>query len=207
MQTKGYFSLLWCLWIFAGFQLIFLSEAPASVGSFPHSGNENLNDRPDQVEMIVFIDFYSDDSYRFEQEVLSSLQKRYGNQIRVKTVGLLGGREESEKLIPIYYAARNLGKGDEMKRHIFKTLYETLKGRESITLQEFIQEMGLDPQQVFEMAQSTPIQKEFRAGLVMGQRYGIKKTPGILLNGTWVEDWSLNNLTTLIEAALPSHLY
>ncbi|MFI5304908.1 MAG: DsbA family protein [Nitrospiria bacterium] len=206
MHTKGFFKPLWSLLVLAPIELIFLTKAMASNGNLLVPGDEYLKHLPGSVEVVVFIDFYSDDCYRFEKDVLSPLQKRYGNQVLIKTVGLLGSRQESEKLIPIYYAARNLGKGDEMRRHIFKTTYETLKGQESITLPKLIQGIGLDPGVVIEMARSSLIQEEFRAGLVMGKRFGIKKTPGVLLNGTLLEDWSLNNLSTQIEAALPSHI-
>ena len=181
MRTNKLFRPLWSLLVLVVIGWVLLTEALASNGTPPDSKNELLNSLPESVEMTVFIDFFSDDSYRFEQDILPSLQNKYGNKIIVKTVGLLGSRPESEKLIPIYYATRNLGKGDEMRRHIFKTLYDTLKGEEHITLHELIEGIGLDPGNVIEMAKSSPIQEEFRAGLVMGKMFGIKKTPGVLL--------------------------
>lgn len=188
---------------------LFLSTIPLIVraktpeGKYVTLDSESESHPPGQVEMTLFIDFFCPHCHHFEQEILPALRKKYGAKLAIQTVGLPVVREESKEMITLYLAVRRLGKGEEFKDLLFKTIHDpSAKGKE-IRVADLIESIGLDPKAVMKVLESGLPKKEAEEGIALGKRVGVRGTPAVVINGRYrVDEASLSNLTTMIDSLI-----
>lgn len=188
---------------------LFLSTIPLIVraktpeGKYVTLDSESESHPPGQVEMTLFIDFFCPHCHHFEQEILAALRKKYGEKLAIRTVGLPVVRKESKEMITLYLAVRRLGREEEFKDILFKTIHDASTEEKAVRVADLIQSVGLATEEVLKVLRSGLPEKEAEEGIVLGKRLGIKGTPGVVINGKYrVDDSSLSNLTTMIDSLI-----
>ena len=104
----------------------------------------------------------------------------------------------------MYEQAKAMGKGDEMKRVLFRIIHKDKIGIIDRTIRELlIREVGLDPA-AFEagLASAKPA-RAFEEGRKWGDRIKVQQTPTVLLDGNIkVEQIDPDNLKLVIQSIL-----
>jgi thiol:disulfide interchange protein DsbA len=104
----------------------------------------------------------------------------------------------------MYEQAKSMGKGNEMKRAIFRTIHQDrVHIFDRLIREKLAKEVGLDPV-AFEagLASGKPA-RAFEEGRKWGERIKVQQTPTILLDGNIkVEQIDPENLKTIIRSIL-----
>jgi thiol:disulfide interchange protein DsbA len=105
----------------------------------------------------------------------------------------------------MYEQAKIMGKGNEMKKVLFRTIHQDrITGVLDRTLREaLIKEVGLDPKAFEEgMASGRPA-KAFEDGRKWGERIKVQQTPTVLIDGNIkVENIDPENIKLIIRSIL-----
>jgi len=105
----------------------------------------------------------------------------------------------------MYEQAKLMGKGNEMKAVLFRTIHkDKVTGMLDRSLREFlIKEVGLDPKGFEEgMASGKPV-KIFEEGRKWGERIKVQYTPTVLIDGNIkAESTDPENLKLIIQSIL-----
>jgi thiol:disulfide interchange protein DsbA len=105
----------------------------------------------------------------------------------------------------MYEQAKMMGKGDEMKKVLFRTIHQDkVTGVLDRSLREvLIREVGLDPKAFEEGMASGKPAKVFEDGRKWGERIKVQQTPTVLLDGNIkVENIDPENLKVIIGSIL-----
>ncbi len=159
---------------------------------------------PGKVKLVEFADFYCPHCHRFEMEAIPILKQEFGDRLEVTMVGfpVITGRLPTP--FEMYEQAKIMGKGDDMKRVLFRTIH-----RDKVTLlykelrESLCKEVGLDPV-AFEagLASGKPL-KAVDQGKEWGTKVNVQQTPTVLLDGhIKVEAIDPDNLKTIIHSIL-----
>ncbi len=151
---------------------------------------ELLKDEPSthqrgKVKIIEFADFYCPHCHHFDETGLPLLVKEFGNKIEVTMVGFPVIQGKLPTAFDMYEQAKTMGKGDEMKTVLFRTIHKDKFGgvldRSIRSL--LIREVGLDVA-AFEagIASGKPA-RAFEEGRRWGERIKVSSTPSLLLDG------------------------
>ncbi|MEW6543457.1 MAG: thioredoxin domain-containing protein [Nitrospirota bacterium] len=161
---------------------------------------------PGKVKLTEFADFYCPHCHRFEQEALPILKKEFGNRLEVTMVGFPVIPGKLPTAFEMYEQAKTMGKGDEMKRVLFRTIHrDKIHLLDRMVREALIKEVGLDVA-AFEagLATGKPL-RALDAGKDWGVRINVQQTPTILLDGhIKVEQIDPDNLKTVIQSILAS---
>jgi thiol:disulfide interchange protein DsbA len=159
---------------------------------------------PGKVKMTEFADFYCLHCHRFEQEALPILEKEFGNRLEVTMVGFPVMPGKLPTAFEMYEQAKAMGKGNDMKRVLFRTIHRDKTHILDRTIREaLIKEVGLDVA-AFEsgLASGKPL-RALDAGKAWGERVKVQQTPTVLLDGNIkVEAIDPENLKTVIQSIL-----
>ena len=133
------------------------------------------------------------------------LEKEFGKKLETTMVGFPVIRGKLPTPFDMYEQAKLMGKGNEMKKVLFRTIHkDKVTGVLDRSIREvLIKEVGLDPK-VFEegLASGKPAQL-FEEGKKWGERIKLQQTPTILLDGNIkVEKIDPENLKVLIHSIL-----
>lgn len=103
-----------------------------------------------------------------------------------------------------FYTAKALGKLDEMHRPFFEAIHE--KGAKLATkkeLIEFFSDYGVDEKAFEDAWSSFGVESELRKVLLMQQRYGVRGTPSVVVNGKYLvstrKAGSYGNMIKVVE--------
>jgi protein dithiol oxidoreductase (disulfide-forming) len=171
---------------------------------------EILNDEPSthqrgKVKLIEFADFYCPHCHHFDGEGLPILEKEFGKKLEATMVGFPVIRGKLPTPFDMYEQAKLMGKGNEMKKVLFRTIHQDkVTGVLDRSIREvLIKEVGLDPKAFEEgMASGKPAQL-FEEGKKWGERIKLQQTPTILLDGNIkVEKIDPDNLKLVIQSIL-----
>jgi thiol:disulfide interchange protein DsbA len=161
---------------------------------------------PGKVKLTEFADFYCPHCHRFEQEALPILKKEFGDRLEVTMVGIPVIPGKLPTAFEMYEQAKTMGKGDEMKRVLFRTIHrDRIHLLDRMVRETLIKEVGLDVA-AFEagLATGKPL-RALDAGKDWGVRINVQQTPTILLDGhIKVEQIDPDNLKTVIQSILAS---
>jgi thiol:disulfide interchange protein DsbA len=105
----------------------------------------------------------------------------------------------------MYEQARTMGKGDEMKKVLFRTIHtEKVTGVLDRSLREIlIKEVGLDPKAFEEGMASGKPAKALEESKKWGERIKVQQTPTVLIDGNIkVEQIDPDNLKLVIHSIL-----
>ncbi len=166
--------------------------------------NEPSSHTPGKVKLVEFADFYCPHCHRFDAEGLPILEKEFGNKLEVTMVGFPVIHGKLPTVFDMYEQAKSMGKGNEMKRAIFRTIHQDrVPIFDRLIREKLAKEVGLDPV-AFEagLASGKPA-RAFEEGRKWGERIKVQQTPTILLDGNIkVEQIDPENLKTIIRSIL-----
>lgn len=176
-------------------------------GKFEVVTGEVSTHTPGKVKVIEFADFYCPHCHQFDETGLPLLVKEFGNKLEVTMVGFPVIRGKLPTPFDMYEQAKMMGKGNEMKTVLFRTIHkDKIDGVLDRSIREvLIREVGLDPK-AFEdgMASGKPA-KAVEDGKRWGERIKVSSTPSILLDGNIKVDgpnMTPDNVITIIRSIL-----
>ena len=173
-------------------------------GKFEILKDEASTHKPGKVQLVEFADFYCPHCHRFDGEGVPLLQKEFGKKLDVTMVGYPVMPGKLPTAFDMYEQAKTTGKGDEMKRALFRVIHTDKIGIIDRTIRELlIREVGLDPV-AFEagLASAKPA-RAFEEGRKWGDRIKVQQTPTVLLDGNIkVEQIDPDNLRAVIQSIL-----
>ena len=160
-----------------------------------------------KVKVMEFADFYCPHCHQFDETGLPLLVKEFGSKLEVTMVGFPVIRGKLPTPFDMYEQAKMMGKGNEMKTVLFRTIHkDKIDGVLDRSIREvLIREVGLDPK-AFEdgMASGKPA-KAVEDGKRWGERIKVSSTPSILLDGNIKVDgpnMTPDNVITIIRSIL-----
>lgn len=178
---------------------------PELKGKFELLKDEPSSHQPGKVKLVEFADFYCPHCHRFDGEGLPILEKEFGNKLDVTMIGYPVIAGKLPTAFDMYEQAKMMGKGNEMKRVLFRTIHkDKVTGILDRTLrQALIREVGLDPKAFEEGLESAKPAKAFEEGRKWGDRIKVQQTPTVLLDGNIkVEQIDPDNLKVIIQSIL-----
>lgn len=183
------------------------AAAPELKGKFELLNGEASTHKPGKVKLIEFADFYCPHCHHFDEAGLPILQKEFGNKLEATMVGFPVFRNKLPTPFDMYEQAKIMGKGDEMKRVLFRTIHQDkVTGVLDRSLREgLIKEVGLDPKAFEEGLASGKPAKAFEDGKQWGERIKVQSTPTLLLDGNIKiegENMKTDNIITVIRSIL-----
>ncbi len=176
-------------------------------GKFELLKDEPSTHQPGKVKVIEFADFYCPHCHQFEETVLPLLQKEFGNKLEVTMVGFPVIRGKLPTAFDMYEQAKVMGKGNEMKAVLFRTIHkDKVDGVLDRSIRSLlIKEVGLDVA-AFESGLASGIPaKAFEDGRRWGERIKVSSTPSLLLDGNIKVDganMTPENAITVIRSIL-----
>ena len=176
-------------------------------GKFEVVTGEVSTHTPGKVKVMEFADFYCPHCHQFDETGLPLLVKEFGSKLEVTMVGFPVIRGKLPTPFDMYEQAKMMGKGNEMKTVLFRTIHkDKIDGVLDRSIREvLIREVGLDPK-AFEdgMAGGKPA-KAVEDGKRWGERIKVSSTPSILLDGNIKVDgpnMTPDNVITIIRSIL-----
>lgn len=188
-----------------GFSMGAAAATPELKGKFEILKEEKSTHQPGKVKLIEFADFYCPHCHRFDGEGVAILKKEFGDKIEVLMVGFPVMHGKLPTPFDMYEQARTMGKGDEMKKVLFRTIHtEKVTGVLDRSLREvLIKEVGLDPKAFEEGMASGKPAKALEESRKWGERIKVQQTPTILIDGNIkVEAIDPDNLKMVIRSIL-----
>lgn len=184
-----------------------LAAPPELKGKFEILKDEPSTHTPGKVKLVEFADFYCPHCHQFEEAALPLIQKEFGNQVDVMMVGFPVFRNKLPTPFDMYEQAKSMGKGNEMKKVLFRTIHrDKITGVLDRSLREaLIKEVGLNPKTFEEGMASGKPAKAFDEGRQWGERIKIQSTPTLLLDGNIKiegDNMKPDNVITVIRSIL-----
>ena len=176
-------------------------------GKFEILTGEVSTHTPGKVKLMEFADFYCPHCHLFEETGLPLLVKEFGNKLEITMVGFPVIRGKLPTAFDMYEQAKVMGKGNEMKAVLFRTIHkDKIDGVLDRSIREvLIREVGLDPTAFEEGMASGKPAKAVEDGRRWGERIKVSSTPSILLDGNIKVDganMTPDNVLTVIRSIL-----
>ena len=187
----------------------FVAQAatPELKGKFELLKDEPSTHQRGKVKVIEFADFYCPHCHHFEETGVPLLLKEFGDKVEITMVGFPVIRGKLPTAFDMYEQAKTMGKGNEMKAVLFRTIHkDKMDGVLDRSIRSLlIREVGLDVA-AFEdgMASGKPA-RAFEEGRRWGERIKVSSTPSILLDGNIKVDgvnMTPENVITIIRSIL-----
>lgn len=193
--------------------VIVLWNSPATAvpldldGKYEIMTGEVSTHTPGKVRLIEFADFYCPHCHHFDETAIPQLVKEFGNKLEVTMVGFPVIRGKLLTAFDMYEQARMMGKGNEMRRVLFRTIHkDKIDGVLDRSIREIlIKEVGLDPKVFEEGMTSGKPARAVEEGRKWGERIKVSSTPSVLLDGNIkVDGVNMNheNVTAIIRSIL-----
>lgn len=173
---------------------------------------ELLKDEPSthqrgKVKIVEFADFYCPHCHHFEETAIPMLRREFGDKIEITMVGFPVIHGKLPTAFDMYEQAKMMGKGDEMKAVLFRTIHkDKMTGILDRSIRELlIREVGLDVA-AFEagLASGKPA-RALEEGRRWGERIQVSSTPSLLIDGNIKVDgvnMTPENVVTIIRSIL-----
>ena len=187
----------------------FVAQAatPELKGKFELLKDEPSTHQRGKVKVIEFADFYCPHCHHFEETGVPLLLKEFGDKVEITMVVFPVIRGKLPTAFDMYEQAKTMGKGNEMKAVLFRTIHkDKMDGVLDRSIRSLlIREVGLDVA-AFEdgMASGKPA-RAFEEGRRWGERIKVSSTPSILLDGNIKVDgvnMTPENVITIIRSIL-----
>lgn len=179
------------------------ADAPAIKGKFEKLKEPSTHVKG-KVKLVEFADFYCPHCHHFEETGLPVLKKEFGDKLDATMVGFPVFRQMLPTPFEMYEQAKVMGKGEEMKAVLFRTIHvDKVKFLDRSLRAALIKEVGLDPV-AFEkgMDSGKPI-KALEEGKKWGERVNVQQTPTLLLDGNIkITDINPDNVKAVIQSIL-----
>jgi len=180
---------------------------PELKGKFEFLKDEPSLHRPGKVRVIEFADFYCPHCHHFEETGVPLLVKEFGDKVEITMVGFPVIRGKLPTAFDMYEQAKVMGKGNEMKAVLFRTIHkDKVDGVLDRSIRSLlIKEVGLDPVAFEAGLESGKPARAFEEGRRWGERIKVSSTPSILLDGNIKVDgvnMTPENVITIIRSIL-----
>jgi thiol:disulfide interchange protein DsbA len=180
---------------------------PELKGKFELLKDEPSTHQPGKVKVVVFADFYCPHCHHFEETGIPLLIKEFGNKVEITMVGFPVIRGKLPTAFDMYEQAKSMGKGDEMKAVLFRTIHkDKIDGVLDRSIRSLlIKEVGLDVAAFEAGLESGKPAKAFEDGRRWGERIKVSSTPSLLLDGNIKVDganMTPENVVTIIRSIL-----
>jgi len=143
---------MWMIGVLISSAVMLLGISVYAASSELKGAFEILKDEPSthqrgKVKLVEFADFYCPHCHHFDGEGLAILEKEFGNKLETTMVGFPVIRGKLPTPFDMYEQAKIMGKGNEMKKVLFRTIHkDKVTGVLDRSLREMlIKEVGLDP--------------------------------------------------------------
>jgi protein dithiol oxidoreductase (disulfide-forming) len=180
---------------------------PELQGKFELLKDERSTHQPGKVKIVEFADFYCPHCHQFEETGVPLLLKEFGNRVEITMVGFPVIRGKLPTPFDMYEQAKLMGKGDQMKAVLFRTIHkEKLDGVLDRSIRAMlIREVGLDIPTFEAGMESGKPARLFEEGRKWGERIKVSSTPSLLLDGNIKVD-GVNmvpeNVVTIVRSIL-----
>ncbi len=162
-----------------------LAASPELKGTFELLKDEPSTHQRGKVKIVEFADFYCPHCHHFDETGLPLLVKEFGSKIEVTMVGYPVIPGKLPTAFDMYEQAKTMGKGNEMKTVLFRTIHKDKFGgmldRSIRSL--LIREVGLDVAAFEAGIESGKPARAFEDGRRWGERIKVSSTPSLLLDG------------------------
>ena len=180
---------------------------PELKGNFEILKDEPSTHKPGKVKIIEFADFYCPHCHHFEETGVTLLRKEFGDKVEITMVGFPVIPGKLPTPFDMYEQAKLMGKGDEMKAVLFRTIHkEKLDGVLDRSIRSLlIKEVGLDVNAFEAGLESGKPAKLFEEGRRWGERIKVSSTPSLLLDGNIKVDgvnMTPENVITIVRSIL-----
>ncbi|CUQ65365.1 DsbA family protein [Candidatus Nitrospira inopinata] len=183
------------------------AAVPDIKGKYELLKDESSTHQRGKVKIVEFADFYCPHCHHFEETAIPMLRREFGDKIEITMVGFPVIHGKLPTAFDMYEQAKMMGKGDEMKAVLFRTIHkDKMTGILDRSIRELlIREVGLDVA-AFEagLASGKPAQA-FEEGRRWGERIQVSSTPSILIDGNIKVDgvnMTPENVVTIIRSIL-----
>ena len=187
----------------------FVAQAatPELKGKFELLKDEPSTHQRGKVKVMEFADFYCPHCHHFEETGVPLLLKEFGDKVEVTMVGFPVIRGKLPTAFDMYEQAKTMGKGNEMKAVLFRTIHkDKMDGVLDRSIRSLlIREVGLDVAAFEDGLASGKPAKAFEEGRRWGERIKVSSTPSILLDGNIKVDganMTPENVITIIRSIL-----
>lgn len=162
-----------------------LAASPEMKGAFELLKDEPSTHQRGKVKIIEFADFYCPHCHHFDEAGLPLLVKEFGSKIEVTMVGYPVIRGKLPTAFDMYEQAKMMGKGNEMKTVLFRTIHkDKFDGVLDRSIRSLlIREVGLDVAAFEAGMESGKPARAFEDGRRWGERIKVSSTPSLLLDG------------------------
>jgi thiol:disulfide interchange protein DsbA len=180
---------------------------PDLKGKFEILKDEPSTHQPGKVKVMEFADFYCPHCHHFEETGVPLLLKEFGNKVEITMVGFPVIPGKLPTPFDMYEQAKLMGKGDQMKAVLFRTIHkEKLDGVLDRSIRSILlKEVGLDVTTFEAGLESGKPAKLFEEGRRWGERIKVSSTPSLLLDGNIKVDganMTPENVITIIRSIL-----
>lgn len=157
-----------------------------------------------KVKLVEFADFYCPHCHHFEEVGLPVLKKEFGDKLEATMVGFPVFRQMLPTPFEMYEQAKTMGKGEEMKRVLFRTIHtDKVKFLDKTLRAALIKEIGLDPGPFERGLESGKPIKALEVGKKWGEQIKIQQTPTLLLDGNIkITDINPDNVKLVVQSIL-----
>jgi len=180
---------------------------PELKGQYEWLKDEPSTHQRGKVKIVEFADFYCPHCHHFEETGLPLIVKEFGNKVDVSMVGFPVIRGKLPTAFDMYEQAKSMGKGNEMKTVLFRTIHkDKVDGVLDRSIRSLlIREVGLDVSAFEAGMESGKPAKAFEDGRRWGERIKLASTPALLLDGNIKIDgtnMTPDNVMTVIRSIL-----
>jgi thiol:disulfide interchange protein DsbA len=161
------------------------AASPELKGTFELLKDEPSTHQRGKVKIVEFADFYCPHCHHFDETGLPLLVKEFGSKIEVTMVGYPVIPGKLPTAFDMYEQAKTMGKGNEMKAVLFRTIHkEKFGGVLDRSIRSLlIREVGLDVAAFEAGMESGKPARAFEDGRRWGERIKVSSTPSLLLDG------------------------
>jgi len=151
------------------------------VGAYKQLPGAEFRYDGEKVDVLEFMSFYCGHCYMFEQEI-SVIKKAFPGKIKWKVLPIFW-EQMSSKPSEAYLLAVDAGKGEEMKRELFRAYFEEKKDIKKIEIIEEIgKKIGLGPEFIQKLRAGEKKQEVDQA-LDLMKKYRVHETPTLIIAG------------------------
>ncbi|MFQ5887900.1 MAG: DsbA family protein [Candidatus Hydrothermarchaeales archaeon] len=178
------------------------ADAEKIQGEFVLVENKANTHEAGKVKMLEFFDFYCSHCYLLHK-AMPPLKNKYGEKLEITPVGF-PLRPRSFLPLEAYELALDQGKGEEMMDAIFAAIHEDKRDVSDVeTLKGIAEGIGLNGQEFEEGLESGTKRSKINSNLALGNSYGLKGTPTLILDGQIkATNNSPENIDTIIKSLL-----
>jgi predicted DsbA family dithiol-disulfide isomerase len=152
------------------------------MGVYSTLPGEEFNFDGKKIEVMEFMSFYCHTCYNFERSI-PVIKGNFPKKITWKVIPIHWGEHGSPRPGEAYLIAKDMGKGEEMKKAIFEAQMIQRKNISDVAvLESLAKEIGLGPE-FGRQLRSGAKEKEIQQALTLARKVGVTETPTIVIAG------------------------